>query len=59
LEGCYEINEKNEITPMVPFRATQARCHCHMDNLLIDNPKCISYRQGEVPERRERRREHE
>jgi hypothetical protein len=36
-----------------------AWCWWHVDGILADNPACISYWRGEVPERRERRKEHE
>jgi len=34
-------------------------CEYHMDGLLADNPQCISYRRGEVPQSRERGKEND
>ena len=45
--------------PWTHYPELPAWCDWHFDHLEADNPACIGYRRGEVPERRERRKEHD
>lgn len=44
-----------QLNPWSHYPELPAWCHYNMDHLVIDNPQCIGYRRGEVPERREGR----
>lgn len=48
-----------QLNPWTHQKELGAWCWWQVDGIIADNPACISYRRGEVPERRERRKEHE
>ncbi len=37
--------------PWTHYPELPAWCHYHMDNLAADNPACIGYRRGDVPQK--------
>jgi hypothetical protein len=41
-----------QANPWTHYPELPAWCHHHMDGILTDNPVCISYRRGEVPQGR-------
>ncbi len=48
-----------QVNPWTHQQELGAWCWWYEDGILTDNPACISYRRGGVPERRERGTEHE